>query len=286
MPQTPNTFAAFTSVSDCDDTLGEVIVSVHWTDDDMEVCGSGTGDVADISAKTSGLVLIGHRLWKGGWNADAWDCENIRSVILEDIPENIIADETSSDGLVPFGDWRDMGCSLELFSRGVKTFGDFLGVEKGFGDKVVTVNGIPAAGIEIMGEGDKTLKVSDLRVGVMHKGSSRMVVFCSFGSCEQDVTKSVVLVSADTPTGTKVLVLLEHSMVCLDVEVCWDVTPIFCEWRAVIILLDFLGGIVVNSFFLACFLLMLVIFAVKLIFWVPKQLTGRDVSIGSLDSAT
>lgn len=82
----------------------------------MEVCGSGTGDVADISTKPSELVLIGHRLWKGGWNADAWDCENIRSVILVDIPEDIIADETSSGGLVPFGDWRDMGCSLELFS--------------------------------------------------------------------------------------------------------------------------------------------------------------------------
>lgn len=146
------------------------------------------------------------------------------------------------------------------------------------------MNGIPSAGIEIMGEGDKTLNVSDLRVDGMDKGSSRKVDFCFFGSCEQDVTKSVVLVSADTTAGTKVLVLLEH--VCLDVEVCWDVTSIFCRWRAVITLLDFLGGIVVNSFFLTCFLLMLGIFAVKLIFWVPKQLTGRDVSIGSLESAT
>lgn len=81
MPQTLNTFVAFTSVLVCDDTLGEVIFSVHWTDDDRKVCGSGTGDVADISAKSSALALMGHRLWRGGWNADAWDFVNIRSVI-------------------------------------------------------------------------------------------------------------------------------------------------------------------------------------------------------------
>lgn len=116
MPQTSNTFVAFTAVSICDDTFGEVAVSVHWTDDDRKVCGSGTGDVADISAKSSALALMGHRFWNGGWNIAAWECVNIRSAILEDFPEDIITDETSSDGLVSFGDWRDMGCSLELLS--------------------------------------------------------------------------------------------------------------------------------------------------------------------------
>lgn len=110
---------------------------------------------------------MGYRFWNGGWNVVVWECLNIRLVILEDFFEDIIIDEIFFDGLVFFGDWRDMGCSLEFLSWGVEIFGDFFGVEIGFGDKVVIVNGIFLVGIEIMGEGDKILNVFDLCVGGM-----------------------------------------------------------------------------------------------------------------------
>lgn len=50
------------------------------------------------------------------WVLTLGESEAVFVVIMEAFPADIIADETDSDGLVLFGEWRGMGCSLELLS--------------------------------------------------------------------------------------------------------------------------------------------------------------------------